>query len=121
MYTGYNLDRFFKYDTYIPSTFYYNSSSAKTIELENSYRSWFHGPMQQALPRFALTGYDHAQYFIQGVYKYGKNFVGKRSQNSYRPVQTQLHFKKSGKGGYRNQNFQLIHYTFNRQIESINY
>lgn len=121
MYTGYNLDRFFKYDTYIPSTFYYNSSSAKTIELENSYRSWFHGPMQQALPRFALTGYDHAQYFIQGVYKYGENFVGKRSQNSYRPVQTQLHFKKSGKGGYRNQNFQLIHYTFNRQIESINY
>lgn len=121
MYTGYNLDRFFKYDTYIPSTFYYNSSSAKTIELENAYRSWFHGPMQQALPRFALTGYDHAQYFIQGVYKYGKDFEGKRTQNNYRPVQTQLYFKKSGKGGYRNQNFQLIHYTFNRQIESINY
>ncbi len=121
MYTGNNLERFFKYDTYIPSTFYYNASSVKTMELERSYKSWFHAPMQYALPRFAITGYDHAQYFIQGLYKYGKDFEGKRTQNSYQPVQTQLRFVRNGKGGYRNQNFQLIHYTFNRQIESISY
>lgn len=121
MYTGINLDRFFKYDTYIPSTFYYNASSSKTMELERDYKSWFNAPMQRALPRFALTGYDHAQYFIQGIYKYGKDFVGKRSQTNYQPIQTQLRFVKTDKGGYRNQNFQLIHYTFNRQIESINY
>ncbi len=121
MYTGNNLDRFFKYDTYIPSTFYYNASSPKTMELEREYKQWFHAPMQRALPRFALTGYDHAQYFIQGISKYGKGFEGKRTQNNYQSLQTQLRFVKTDKGGYRNQNFQLIHYTFNRQIEAINY
>ena len=30
MYAKYNLERFYKYDTYIPSTFYYNASSART-------------------------------------------------------------------------------------------
>ena len=121
MYAKYNLDRFYKYDTYIPSTFYYNTSSAKTTQLELAYVKWFHQPMQIAMPRFAITGYDHAMYFIQGVRKYGKNFAGERSQMTYQPVQTPLNFKKTSKGGYKNTNFQLIHYTFNRQIESVNY
>lgn len=121
MYAKYNLDRFYRYDTYIPSTFYYNASSAKTANLEQTYVKWFHQPMQIAMPRFAITGYDHAMYFIQGVKKYGKNFMGERSQVTYQPVQTPLNFKKTSKGGYKNTNFQLIHYTFNRQIESVNY
>ncbi len=121
MYAKYNLDRFYKYDTYIPSTFYYNASSTKTTNLEQTYAKWFHQPMQVAMPRFAITGYDHAMYFIQGVKKYGKGFAGERNQVTYQPVQTPLNFKKTSKGGYRNTNFQLIHYTFNRQIESVNY
>ncbi len=122
MYAKYNLDRFYKYDTYIPSTFYYNAHSSRTLELERSYADWFHQPMMSsAMPRFAITGYDHAMFFIQGVKKYGKNFTGERSQVSYQPVQTPLSFKRSGKGGYKNANFQLIHYTFNHQIEAVNY
>ena len=122
MYAKYNLDRFYKYDTYIPSTFYYNAHSSRTLDLERSYADWFHQPMMpSAMPRFAITGYDHAMFFIQGVKKYGKNFTGERSQVSYQPVQTPLSFKRSGKGGYKNMNFQLIHYTFNHQIEAVNY
>ena len=40
---------------------------------------------------------------------------------NYTPVQTPLHFVKTSKGGYRNQILQLIHYTFNRQIEAVTY
>ena len=40
MYAKYNLDRFYKYDTYIPSTFYYNANSAKVIDLERRYNTW---------------------------------------------------------------------------------
>ena len=121
MYAKYNLDRFYKYDTYIPSTFYYNANSAKVIDLERRYNTWFHQPMQVAMPRFAITGYDHAMFFIQGVNKYGKDFTGDKSQVNYQPVQTPLHFEKTKKGGYRNQVLQLIHYTFNRQIEAVTY
>ena len=122
MYAKYNLDRFYKYDTYIPTTFYYNANSAKTIDLERRYATWFHQPMQVAMPRFAIIGYDQAMFFVQGIKTYGKNFTGDRSQTtSYQPVQTPLNFKKTAKGGYRNTHFQLVHYTFNRQIEAINY
>ena len=121
MYAKYNLARFYKYDTYIPSTFYYNASSAKTIDLERRYNLWFHQPMQAAMPRFAITGYDHAMFFIPGISKMGKNFTGAKGQVDYQPLQTPLNFVKTTKGGYRNQVLELIHYTFNRQIESIVY
>ncbi len=121
MYAKYNLERFYKYDTYIPSTFYYNANSQKTKSLENKYQQWFHQPMMVAQPRFAITGYDHGMFFVQGVKKYGKNFSGERQQVSYQPVQTPLHFVKTSKGGYKNKSFQLIHYTFNHQIEAVNY
>ena len=106
---------------YLPSTFYYNANSAKTIDLESKYNIWFHQPMQVAMPRFAITGYDQAMFFIQGVNKYGKDFTGQMTQVNYTPVQTPLHFVKTSKGGYRNQILQLIHYTFNRQIEAVTY
>ncbi len=121
MYAKYNLDRFYRYDTYIPSTFYYNTSTSATADLERRYNQWFHEPMQIAMPRFAITGYDHAMFFIQGINKYGKDFTGNKSQVNYQPVQTPLHFVKTAKGGYRNQVLELIHYTFNHQIEAVTY
>lgn len=120
MYAKYNLERFYKYDTYIPSTFYYNANAQKTKNLEQRYNLWFHQPMMIAQPRFAITGYDHGMYFIQGIKKFGKNFTGEQ-QVGYQPAQTPLRFAKTVKGGYKNKSFQLIHYTFNHQIEAVNY
>ena len=121
MYTKYNLDRFFRYDTYIPSTFYYNASNAKTVDLERRYKSLFGADMLFAMPRFALIGYDQAQFFLRGFKRFGKNFTGEKAQNTYQPLQTPLYFEKAGRGGFQNHSFLLIHYTFNKQIESIAY
>ena len=60
MYTRTHLENFYKYNTYIPSVFYYNPLSSQTTRLEQKYRWNFHSDMQNALPRFALTGFDHA-------------------------------------------------------------
>jgi hypothetical protein len=121
MYVNYNLNRFFKYDTYIPSTFYLNSSNAKTIQLKREYKQWFGHDMMYALPSFALTGYDHALFFLTGIHRYGRNFNGSKVQNVCVPIQSPMHFEQVGKGGYQNNYFQLIHYNFARQIESISY
>lgn len=121
MYAKYHLERFYKYDTYIPSTFYYNANSAETQALERSYQQWFHQPMLEAMPRFALTGYDHAMFFIPGIHAQGKDFAGTGRMQNGKPVQTPLRFVKTSKGGCRNTCFQLIHYTFNKKIEAVNY
>lgn len=106
MYAKYNKERFAKYNTYVPTNFYYNEASAQTQEIEAKYRQHFNQPMSYALPHFALTGYDHAMYFI-----------GNRRQW----LQTPLNFKKTGNGGYRNKTFMLIHYKPNGGIEALNY
>jgi hypothetical protein len=121
MYTKVYLDYYFKYDTYIPSTFYYNSLSTSTMLFENAYRRWFHADMLNALPRFAMIGYDQAQFFLSGLHDYGKAFSGIKGQSHYVSLQTPLVFKKIGNGGMQNASFMLVHYVPNHGIESISY
>lgn len=121
IYANYDFNNFCRYDTYIPTVFYHNSYSTATTSLEKSYRGWFNEEMQPAQPRFAITGYDHAQFFIRGIAKFGKKFVGNKSQNLYSSLQTPLCFEKVGKGGYVNTSFMLIHYLYNHSIESLAY
>lgn len=121
MYEKYDLQNFFKYDTYIPSTFYYNGGLKDTRTIVTNYRTWFKGDMMESLPRFALTGYDQAMFFLRGYHDQGKNFTGAKGTVSYKALQTPLHFKKVGKGGYQNESFMLVHYTRSGVIESVNY
>jgi hypothetical protein len=120
LYEKYNLERFYKYDTYIPTYYYYNASTARTLELENAYRKWFGASMMNALPRFALTGYDQATFFLRGMHTVGKGFSG-NMPNKY-AVQTQYKFEKVGKnGGSKNRQFMLVHYNKNKSISSITF
>ena len=76
--------------------------------------------MMQAIPRFAITGFDHACFFIGGYHKYGVAFTGAKGQSPYKAVQTPLKFEGAGKG-WKNNAFMFIHYTNKRTIESITY
>lgn len=106
MYAKYNKARFAKYNAYVPTNFYYNELASQTMELEERYKKNFHQDMSYALPHFAITGYDHAMYFI-----------GNRRQW----LQTPLNFKKTSGGGYRNKTFMLIHYKPSGGIEALNF
>ena len=122
MYTRVYTEYFHKYDAYIPTTFYYNSKSALTQQLERKYKQWFKTDMQQSLPRFALTGYDQANFFLKGLHQHGVDFKGLKSQNVYTHIQTPLNFKQTNSmGGMQNEAFMLVHYTVDNCIESINY
>lgn len=110
MYIGVYGDKLRRYDTYIPSTYDYDNSAPKARDLEAQYLAAFHGPVQQALPRFALTGYDHLMFFAKGIGKYGKAFHGAAEQAAHTPAQTPLKFERVGNGGYQNRAFILVHY-----------
>lgn len=120
MYEKYDKDKFFKYDTYIPTTSYYNQYSSKVRTLEAKYRSLFKSDMMDYLPRFAITGYDHAMFFLHGVSKQGKKFVGADADKN--AVQTQLHFTKTNSaGGYQNTGFMFVHYNRDKSISTISF
>ena len=67
LYTNVYKDYFHKYDTYIPTTFYYNPTSNDTRWVEANYKKWFKNDMMYAIPHFGLTGFDHGCFFI-GLY-----------------------------------------------------
>jgi len=121
MYTRTHLENFYKYNTYIPSVFYYNPLSSQTERLEQKYRWNFHADMQNSLPRFALTGFDHAYFFLRGLHKYGKSFNGAAGMFGYPPVQTPLVFERMGNGGLQNHSLLFVHYTPEHRVESIKF
>ena len=120
-YTRIHLDNFYKYNTYIPSVFYYNPVSSATKRLEQKFRWNFHTDMQQVLPRFAITGFDHAYFFLMGLHKYGKTFNGAAGMFGYPPVQTPLQFERYGNGGLRNRTLLFVHYKPDHMVETIKF
>ena len=121
MYTRTHLDNFYQYNTYIPSVFHYNPLSSQTERIEQKYRWNFHSDMQQALPRFAITGFDHAYYFLRGFHKYGKTFNGAAGMLGYSPVQTPLVFERMGNGGLQNHSLLFVHYTPEHRVETVKF
>ncbi len=114
---------FHKYDTYVPSTFYYYKGLGRVASFEANYNKWFGvGLQDRYVPRFAITGFDHAQFFIRGVSEHGKDFRGLNGESRYHAMQTPLKFvKASTVGGYQNVAFQLVHYRNDGVIESVAY
>ena len=106
LYAKFNKEKFAKYNTYIPTNFYYNEMSGNTQRFAQNYRNAFHHDMMNALPNFAATGYDHAMYFIGGKTQW---------------MQTPLKFIKTPNGGYRNKAFMLIHYKQDGGIDALQY
>lgn len=121
MYTRAHSENFYKYNAYIPSHFHYNPLSSQTERLEQKYRWNFHSDMQNALPRFALTGFDHAYFFLKGLHKYGKEFNGAAGMFGYPPVQTPLVFERMGNGGLQNHSLLFVHYTPEHRVETIRF
>lgn len=123
MYQKYDLNQFFKYSVYIPTTFYYNEASSRTSAFEKLYEESFGEKlMPDALPRFAITGYDQAMFFIRGLSIHGDDFSGIASQSTYKPLQTRYNFSRIGTtGGYKNHQFQLVHFLPNQTMEAITY
>ncbi len=121
MYLGIDEAKFHEFDTYIPSTFFYNPYDSRTRGFEQNYRKWFKGDMQSALPRFALTGYDHGQFFLRGIASMGKSFNGTAKQNDYKAIQTPLSFKQISTAGMQNCFFELLHYKTDGGIDAVSF
>lgn len=111
IYASNHLENYHRYDVHIPSTFYTNLLSVATSRLMQQYRRNFHQDMMPTHPRFALTGFDHAYFFLKGLHKYGTDFDGAAGRFGYPPVQTPLRFERIGVGGYQNRTHLMVHYT----------
>ena len=120
-YTRFHLENFYKYNVYIPTPYYYNPLVSRTLRLEQKYRWNFHQDMMNAQQRFAITGFDHAMFFLKGFSQYGKAFTGAPGLVGYDAVQTPLKFERLGGGGLRNHCLLFVHYTPEHRVETISF
>ena len=121
MYMQYQSENFHKYNVHIPAPFFFNMQSPQTDLIQKNYRLIFGQDMMNSLPRFALTGFDHAVFFLRGLHKYGKTFDGAAGRFGYQPIQTPLKFERMGNGGLQNRAYMFIHYKPDHTIETVNY
>lgn len=119
-----NLEKdYFKYNVHIPTTYYFSRTSDRVEDFERDYKNRYgQGMNPDCLPRMALLGYDHTMYFVRGMSKYGRSYVGNEKQNTgFKPLQSRLEFKRLGKGGYQNTNFQIIRFKTDGTMDSLTY
>lgn len=119
-----NLEKdYFKYNVHIPTTYYFSRTSDRVEDFERDYKNRYgQGMNPDCLPRMALLGYDHTMYFVRGMSKYGRSYVGNEKQNTgFKPLQGRLEFKRLGKGGYQNTNFQIIRFKTDGTMDSLTY
>lgn len=106
-YTGTLLKSFFRYDTYVYSTYYFNPLSEHCAEFQRNYERNFGEAMQISFPRYSVLGFDLGYYFM------GK-------EGSTVPYQNNFDFIQDREGcGFNNNFIQLIHYTPEEKIELI--
>lgn len=117
MYTRTHLDNFYRFDTYIPSTYFMDPTSPRTDRLKLKYRWNFHQDMQPYHQRFAATGFDQAFFFLKGLHMYGKQFTGASGLVGYTPFQTPLHFEATQDGGHQNRAMVIVHYTHDHTVD----
>ena len=119
---GSHLQNFHRYDMYIPSTAFYALAPITAKRLDAKYHSGFHQDMMKFYPPLAITGFDHALFFLRGLHKYGHAFKGDANSIGYVPVQTPLKFEQvAAGGGYQNRGFMFVHYKTDGQLDTINY
>ena len=119
-----NLEKdYFKYNVHIPTTYYFSRTSDRVEDFERDYKNRYgQGMNPDCLPRMALLGYDHTMYFVRGMSKYGRSYVGNEKLNTgFKPLQSRLEFKRLGKGGYQNTNFQIIRFKTDGTMDSLTY
>ena len=85
------------------------------MRLQQAFRMNFRTDMQNVQPRFALTGFDQAYFFLRGLHKYGKTFNGARGMLGYNPVQTPLQFERFDTGGQKNKMVEVLGNSKTRQ------
>lgn len=122
IYTASQLDNFFRFDTYIYSSFYKNMNKSACGPFERRFEKDFHAGLQNTFPSFGMLGYDLGRFFLLGLSDYGSGFNSKISSLKTAPLQNDFHFQRTSNwSGFINKKTELIHYTPQKKIDVIEF
>ena len=119
-FTNTHLNSCYKLDTYIYTTFYRHPLAASTAAFDQTFQYWFHQPMANTFPRWGMTGFDVAWFFLHGLELYGDGLESLTGSIPTTPFQTPLLLAQpQAGGGFLNIFVELVHYSKQQNIEVI--
>lgn len=122
IYTNSQLSNYFRFDTYIYSSFYKNMNKSACGPFETRFNRDFHASLQNTYPSFGMLGYDLGRFFLKGMASYGSGFNDRISTLKTAPLQSDFYFKRASNwSGFINQKVELIHYTPQKKIDVIEF
>lgn len=122
IYTNTQLENFFRFDTYIYSSFYKNMNKSACGPFVSRFNKDFHTSLQNTYPSFGMLGYDLGRFFLKGLAGYGSGFNDKISTLRTIPLQNDFYFKRASNwSGFINKKVELIHYTPQKKIDVIEF
>ncbi len=112
-YRGETLDNMHNLNTIVYSRFFDDEKAARTRRIEQNFKKWYGGSMENAVPRQGLLGFDTGMF----VFNYLKGVQG-----AYNGVQNSFDFTSSPEGveGDCNVSLYIINFRPGGMIEKIN-
>ncbi len=120
-YTVQYLDDFFKYDTYIFSSFFVDNNDFRTRQFTERFQKWYGKSMINSYPKYGILGYDTGLYFITALAKGQGKMKGNIPASDVPSLQSAFYFNMYNNIGNINTGLYFIHYTKNLTIEKIDY
>ena len=119
-YTSTLLNEFFRFDTYIYTSYYRNPVDPRNKAFEKKFYGHFGKELLYSFPCFGMLGFDLGYFFMNGMARLGDLFDQKQGTLKCQPFQHVFKFQKNGETmGFLNHNTMLIHYTPSNTIEMI--
>lgn len=119
-YTSTLLNEFFRFDTYIYTSYYRNPVDPRNKAFEKKFYGHFGKELLYSFPCFGMLGFDLGYFFMNGMAQLGDLFDQKQGTLKCQPFQHVFKFQKNGETmGFLNHNTMLIHYTPSNTIEMI--
>jgi len=119
-YSAQYLQDFFRFGTFIYSSFYADSNDRKVQEFMTRFRNWYSKTLINTYPKYGLLGYDTGLYFMTALARHGANFENRLYQIKVPTLQSAFNFEKTeNEGGYVNTGLYFIHYNTDSTIEKI--
>jgi len=119
-YSMHYLQDFYKFDTYIYTSFFADNNDARVKNFSERFRKWYGKTMKNAFPKYGLLGYDTGIYFLTGLAQYKNSFDRDINKTKVNTLQSVFNFEKVDKyPGYVNTGMYFIHYKPDMSIEKI--
>lgn len=118
VYTRDYIEAFYMLNTTIYSSFFINAKDADFRQMYRNFLTTYTKDLRNTYPKYGVLGYDSGLYFLQGINKWGENFILNSQKFKRNGIQTGFAFERVNNwGGYINKKVFFVTYQKDYRIE----